>query len=109
MAVEEKATVVSGIDDDDLDEEPGEEIESAPPLKVGEEREFATYGLKKKLLKSGTGWESPEVGDEATGESLSRNCKAQFHFYYLSKLIVEILNYSALCWIFDGWNEVGVY
>ncbi|KAL6216712.1 hypothetical protein ACLB2K_009931 [Fragaria x ananassa] len=65
MAVEEKATDVSGIDDDDLDEEPGEEIESAPPLKVGEEREFATYGLKKKLLKSGTGWESPEVGDEA--------------------------------------------
>ncbi|KAL6215387.1 hypothetical protein ACLB2K_014818 [Fragaria x ananassa] len=57
---------VEGKDTDDLDEEPGEEIESAPPLKVGEEREFATSGLKKKLLKSGTGWESPEVGDEAT-------------------------------------------
>ncbi|XP_024162746.1 peptidyl-prolyl cis-trans isomerase FKBP62 isoform X4 [Rosa chinensis] len=70
MAVAEKATDVSGIaDEDDLDEEPGEVIESAPPLKVGEEREFATYGLKKKLLKAGTGWETPEFGDEATGES----------------------------------------
>lgn len=63
----EKPTNVSGVEDvDDLDEEPGEVIESAPPLKVGEEREFATYGLKKKLLKSGLGWETPEFGDEAT-------------------------------------------
>lgn len=66
----EKPTDVSGVEDvDDLDEEPGEVIESAPPLKVGEEREFATYGLKKKLLKSGLGWETPEFGDEATGKS----------------------------------------
>lgn len=54
-------------DEDELDEEPGEVIESAPPLKLGEEREFSSSGIKKKLLKRGIGWESPEFGDEVTG------------------------------------------
>lgn len=64
----EKRTSMSDIkDDDDLDEEPGEVIESAPPLQVGEERELGNTGLKKKLLKRGHGWETPELGDEATG------------------------------------------
>ncbi|KAL6296114.1 hypothetical protein ACE6H2_004256 [Prunus campanulata] len=63
----EKATDVSDIqNEDDLDEEPGEVIESAPPLKVGEERELGTSGLQKKLLKRGYGYETPELGDEAT-------------------------------------------
>lgn len=53
-------------EDDELDEEPGEEIESAPPLNVGEEREINSNGLKKKLLKHGQGWETPEFGDEVT-------------------------------------------
>ncbi|GFY85557.1 hypothetical protein Acr_04g0002950 [Actinidia rufa] len=47
-----------------------EVIESAPPLKVSEEREINSSGLKKKLLKRGQGWESwdtPELGDEITG------------------------------------------
>ncbi|PQP93457.1 peptidyl-prolyl cis-trans isomerase FKBP62 [Prunus yedoensis var. nudiflora] len=62
-----KATDVSDIqNEDDLDEEPGEVIESAPPLKVGEERELGTSGLQKKLLKRGYGYETPELGDEAT-------------------------------------------
>lgn len=52
--------------DDELDEEPGEEIESAPPLNVGEEREINANGLKKKLLKHGHGWETPQFGDEVT-------------------------------------------
>lgn len=65
--VTEKATNVSEIEDDEDDEEPGEVIESAPPLKVGEERELSISGLKKKLLKLGRGWETPELGDEATG------------------------------------------
>ncbi|KAF3948882.1 hypothetical protein CMV_025171 [Castanea mollissima] len=64
--VTEKATNVSEIEDDEDDEEPGEVIESAPPLKVGEERELSISGLKKKLLKLGHGWETPELGDEAT-------------------------------------------
>ncbi|POO03711.1 Peptidyl-prolyl cis-trans isomerase, FKBP-type [Trema orientale] len=63
----DKATDVSDIqDEDDLDEEPGEVIESAPPLKIGEERELGSFGIKKKLLKRGHGWETPEFGDEAT-------------------------------------------
>ncbi|XAR48435.1 Peptidylprolyl isomerase [Bertholletia excelsa] len=63
----EKPTNVSDIDDEDeLDEEPGEVIESAPPLKVGEEREINFAGLKKKLVKRGVGWETPEFGDEVT-------------------------------------------
>ncbi|PKI72460.1 hypothetical protein CRG98_007127 [Punica granatum] len=53
-------------DDDELDEEPGEVIESAPPLKVGEERELRGSGLRKKLLRRGRGWETPEFGDEVT-------------------------------------------
>ncbi|KAK4352207.1 hypothetical protein RND71_027725 [Anisodus tanguticus] len=51
---------------DENDEEPGEEIESAPPLNVGEEREINSNGLKKKLLKHGHGWETPEFGDQVT-------------------------------------------
>ncbi|XP_028053276.1 70 kDa peptidyl-prolyl isomerase-like isoform X1 [Camellia sinensis] len=65
--VEEKATNVSGIEgEDEDDEEPGEVIESAPPLKVGDEREINSSGIKKKLLKSGLGWDTPEFGDEVT-------------------------------------------
>lgn len=69
-----KKTGVSAIDDDDddLEEEPGEVIESAPPMRVGEERPLnRTAGLVKKLLRRGSGWETPEPGDEATGTSLS--------------------------------------
>ncbi|KAK6277642.1 hypothetical protein POUND7_017965 [Theobroma cacao] len=62
-----KGTNVSDIEgEDDLDEEPGEVIESAPPLKVGEERELGSSGIKKKLLKNGISWETPEFGDEVT-------------------------------------------
>ncbi|OMO50931.1 hypothetical protein CCACVL1_30112 [Corchorus capsularis] len=62
-----KGTNVSDIQgEDDLDEEPGEVIESAPPLKVGQERELGTSGIKKKLLKDGVSWETPEFGDEVT-------------------------------------------
>ncbi|KAF5740604.1 FKBP-type peptidyl-prolyl cis-trans isomerase family protein [Tripterygium wilfordii] len=60
-----KAAHMSDIEDqDELDEEPGEVIESAPPLKVGEERLLGASGLKKKLIKQGQGWETPEPGDE---------------------------------------------
>ncbi|KAI3772846.1 hypothetical protein L6452_04040 [Arctium lappa] len=40
--------------------------DDAPPvtLKVGEEKEIGKQGLKKKLLKEGEGWETPENGDE---------------------------------------------
>ncbi|VFQ99054.1 unnamed protein product [Cuscuta campestris] len=64
------ATAANFIDEDDeLDEEPGEVVESAPPLKEGEEREIRCSdgtSLKKKLLKLGHGLETPEFGDEVT-------------------------------------------
>ncbi|CAH9119388.1 unnamed protein product [Cuscuta epithymum] len=63
------ATAANFIDDDELDEEPGEVVESAPPLKVGEEREIKCSdgtSFKKKLLKRGNDWETPEFGDEVT-------------------------------------------
>lgn len=68
--VTEKGTDVSYVEDeDDLDEEPGEVIESAPPLKVGEERVLSNFGIKKKLLKRGVGWETPEFGDEVSSNT----------------------------------------
>ncbi|EPS59147.1 hypothetical protein M569_15662, partial [Genlisea aurea] len=33
-------------------------------LKVGEEKEIGKEGLKKKLVKEGEGWDTPENGDE---------------------------------------------
>ncbi|XP_016455639.1 peptidyl-prolyl cis-trans isomerase FKBP62 isoform X2 [Nicotiana tabacum] len=59
-----RANAEAFIDEDD--EEAGEEIESAPPLNIGDEREIHSSGLKKKLLKLGLGWETPEFGDEVT-------------------------------------------
>ncbi|PWA88994.1 70 kDa peptidyl-prolyl isomerase [Artemisia annua] len=43
-----------------------DEIESGAPvtMKVGEEKEIGSGGLKKKLLKEGDGWDTPESGDE---------------------------------------------
>lgn len=48
------------------DEEPGEVIESAPPLKVGEERLLGSSGIRKRLLKRGLAFELPDIGDEVT-------------------------------------------
>ena len=65
--VAEKATNELEIEGEDkLDEEPREVTESAPPLKVDEERQLDSFGLKKKLLKCGHGWETLELGDEVT-------------------------------------------
>jgi FK506-binding protein 4/5 len=38
-----------------------------PEDKVGEERQVGDRGLKKKLLKEGEGWDTPEFGDEVQG------------------------------------------
>ncbi|KAL2486314.1 Peptidyl-prolyl cis-trans isomerase FKBP62 [Abeliophyllum distichum] len=47
-----------GMDEDmDLPDE-------GPVLKVGEEKEIGNQGLKKKLVKEGEGWDTPENGDE---------------------------------------------
>ncbi|KAG2390293.1 Peptidyl-prolyl cis-trans isomerase [Vigna angularis] len=60
----EKGKMVVLSSEDDFDEEPGEVIESAPPQKVGEERQLR--GLKKKLLRHGHGWETPNFNDVVT-------------------------------------------
>ncbi|PSS09626.1 Peptidyl-prolyl cis-trans isomerase [Actinidia chinensis var. chinensis] len=41
-------------------EMPGE----SPIMKVGEEKEIGKQGLKKKLVKEGDGWDTPDNGDE---------------------------------------------
>ncbi|KAJ4838881.1 Peptidyl-prolyl cis-trans isomerase fkbp65 [Turnera subulata] len=46
------------MDEDDLGYPP------AVALKVGEEKEIDKQGLKKKLLKEGEGWDTPDSGDE---------------------------------------------
>uniref|UniRef100_A0A5B7AJZ2 peptidylprolyl isomerase n=1 Tax=Davidia involucrata TaxID=16924 RepID=A0A5B7AJZ2_DAVIN len=38
--------------------------EDSTIMKVGEEKEIGKLGLKKKLVKEGEGWETPENGDE---------------------------------------------
>ncbi|CAL5005126.1 unnamed protein product [Urochloa decumbens] len=53
----------AGADEIMGDDEMGE-FDEAPVMKVGEEKELGKQGLKKKLLKEGEGWETPEVGDE---------------------------------------------
>ncbi|OAY80936.1 Peptidyl-prolyl cis-trans isomerase FKBP62 [Ananas comosus] len=40
----------------------GDEV--SPVMKVGEEKEIGKQGLKKKIIKEGTGWDTPDVGDE---------------------------------------------
>ncbi|RWW35454.1 hypothetical protein BHE74_00059612, partial [Ensete ventricosum] len=59
------------MDEEDLDLSGGEEEiammdppDDGPAFKVGEEKEVGKQGLKKKLVKEGSGWETPEVGDE---------------------------------------------
>ncbi|XP_027334320.1 peptidyl-prolyl cis-trans isomerase FKBP62-like [Abrus precatorius] len=48
---------------EDFDIPAGEEMDLGED-KVGEEREIGNSGLKKKLVKEGQGFETPEVGDE---------------------------------------------
>ncbi|KAL6843501.1 hypothetical protein ACP4OV_026563 [Aristida adscensionis] len=47
-------------------DEAGEEIESAPPLRVGEERAIGSSGIRKRLLRAGQGWATPVPPDEVT-------------------------------------------
>lgn len=60
--------------DEDFDIPPAEGMdedmdlpEESPIMKVGEEKEIGSQGLKKKLVKEGEGWETPEPGDEVEG------------------------------------------
>ncbi|XP_042006210.1 peptidyl-prolyl cis-trans isomerase FKBP62-like isoform X2 [Salvia splendens] len=70
-----KVNIKDFVEADDDEEEPGEEVESAPPLKVGEEREIGSKGLRKRLVKSGVGWETPQFGDEVTIHYVGTLCE----------------------------------
>ncbi|KAL3828933.1 hypothetical protein ACJIZ3_017735 [Penstemon smallii] len=48
---------VEGMDEDDMEATSG-------LMKVGEEKEIGNQGLKKKLVKEGEGWDTPDNGDE---------------------------------------------
>ncbi|CAK9158034.1 unnamed protein product [Ilex paraguariensis] len=57
--------------DEDFDIPPAEGMdedmdlpEDSPVVKVGEEKEIGKEGLKKKLVKEGEGWDTPDNGDE---------------------------------------------
>jgi FK506-binding protein 4/5 len=52
MPAPEEEMDFGGLDDD------------SPVMKVGEEKEIGKQGLKKKLLKEGESWETPDRGDE---------------------------------------------
>jgi len=82
---------------------PGGEEMDLGEVKVGEEREIGSNGLKKKLLKEGQGWETPEVGDEVKGRPNHINCSVVFTFplFFLISLIC-----SSLHWDFARRNEV---
>lgn len=41
--------------------------DDAPVMKAGEEKEIGKQGLKKKLVKEGEGWDTPDNGDEVEG------------------------------------------
>lgn len=60
--------------------------EESSSLKVGEEKEIGKQGLKKKLVKEGEGWETPNNGDEVEG----------------NWVIVLLLDRFRLCLIFFG-------
>ncbi|KAJ4955709.1 hypothetical protein NE237_012492 [Protea cynaroides] len=57
--------------DEDFDIPPADDMnedmdlpDGNPGFKVGEEKEIGKQGLKKKLVKEGEGWQTPENGDE---------------------------------------------
>lgn len=72
----------AGMEDDmDLPEE-------SSYMKVGEEKEIGKQGLKKKLVKEGEGWDTPDNGDEVEG----RICDFAFVFMILY-MIRPIMNF----------------
>ncbi|XP_042476761.1 peptidyl-prolyl cis-trans isomerase FKBP62-like [Macadamia integrifolia] len=57
--------------DEEFDIPPADEMnedmdlpDMTPTFKVGEEKEIGKQGLKKKVVKEGEGWDTPENGDE---------------------------------------------
>jgi len=89
--------------EEDFDIPGGEEMDLGE-VKVGEEREIGSNGLKKKLLKEGQGWETPEVGDEVKGNPNHINSSVVFTFLFFFFSFVLIC--SSLHGDFARRNEV---
>lgn len=71
--------------------------DEGPMLKVGEEKEIGNQGLKKKLLKEGEGWDTPDNGDEVEGinrKRLSFDISFFSFFSLIYKFILFILDSS---------------
>lgn len=88
--------------------------DDAPMMKVGEEKEIGNQGLKKKLLKEGEGWNTPENGDEVEG-NLSFVFLLFFlisNYFYLAFKVFFFTPYfvwfccSSLYWNVVGWYSV---
>lgn len=58
-----------------------------PEEKVGDEREVGDRGLKKKLLKLGEGWDTPESGDEVQGTITTLFSSLELRVFQFSLLI----------------------
>ena len=61
--------------------------DAASVMKVGEEKEIGKEGLKKKLLKEGEGWDTPDNGDEVEGFLLAVDSEL-FNFRFCLLLIM---------------------
>lgn len=96
--------------DEDFDIPAAEEMnddmdlpDESPILKVGEEKEIGKQGLKKKLVKEGEGWDTPENGDEVEGthppithfSTVSILFSFLLFFFYYAAIIGLILSF---CW-----------
>jgi hypothetical protein len=100
---------------EDFDMPPPEEMmnddldlpDEGPILKVGEEKEIGKQGLKKKLLKDGQGWDTPDNGDEVEG-----TLHAPLSIVYFALLLpfcslfVEMLLFSSLHGNSARWDQV---
>lgn len=76
-----------------------------PEDKVGEERAIGDSGLKKKLLKEGQGWDTPEIGDEVHGKN-DHNHPVVFHSLGLFFIFFFIFYFfgSSLYGDFAWWD-----
>lgn len=72
-----------------------------PVLKVGEEKEIGNQGLKKKLLKEGEGWDTPDNGDEVEGIKKNIYLREENDFQFVKML----LSFRALC---SNFCSVGI-
>lgn len=64
------------------------DVTSHVPQKDGEERDLVKGGaLKKLIVKSGSGWETPEKGDEVKGWAFSL---VTFCFCFSGRVLLKI-------------------